>query len=218
MGGTRKQFRLLGDQPLLVQTLRVFDRHPRVARIVVAVPPPDVELVRSLLFNAPLLDAPAVVPGGESRSLSVQAGLAALDSSIDIVLIHDAVRPFLAPRFIDAVIDAAAEHGGASLTIPVADSLRRSADGWFGEPVERSDAFQVQTPQGFRRELLQDAMNRAASSRQAEYTDDASMAIAAGYPVHMVAGSTFNYKITTEEDWRMASLLWKPWNEAEGGS
>lgn len=205
MGGERKQFRLLGDAPLLVQTLRAFDGHPALALLVVAVPPGEEAHVEEALHAYGLETPLVVVAGGATRQASVQQGLAVLPGEIDYVLVHDAVRPFVSRSLVDRCLEAARQHGAAVPAVPVADTVRRADAGVFGETVARDGLYLVQTPQAFRRCWLDDAQ---AASDPAIATDDATLVQAAGYAVHLLDGERRNFKVTTPEDWTLAQALW----------
>lgn len=206
LGGERKQDRLLGDAPLLVQTLRRFDAHTEVDGLVVAVPVGEGEAFRRQLpvfgFQKPLI----VVEGGASRRASVARALTALPDAVGYVLVHDAVRPFVTNELISSVIAATRTHGAAVPAVPVADTVRRADGGVFGETVPRDGLYLVQTPQGFRRDWLERAYTLDAPD--AEITDDAALVQQAGYSVHLVPGEAHNFKITTPGDWALARLLW----------
>lgn len=145
------------------------------------------------------------VPGGATRQDSVRAGLEALAADPpDIVLVHDAARPFIPPGTIAALVAALAGHGGAIPAAPVADTLKRRRDGVVAATVDRTGLFRAQTPQGFRFALLLE-LHRAAA---AGATDDAAVLEAAGYAVALVAGHEDNIKITWPEDLaRMERIL-----------
>jgi len=145
------------------------------------------------------------VPGGATRQDSVRAGLEALAADPpDIVLVHDAARPFIPPGTIAALVAALAGHGGAIPAAPVADTLKRGRDGVVAATVDRTGLFRAQTPQGFRFALLLE-LHRAAA---AGATDDAAVLEAAGYAVALVAGHEDNIKITWPEDLaRMERIL-----------
>ncbi len=207
MGGAPKQYRPLGGAPVLAQTLRRFGAHPAVRVLVVAVPAPDVEAVAGMLEVAGLGAEVRVVAGGVSRQQSVAHALAVLPEGVEVVLVHDAVRPFVTSVLVDAVIDEARAHGAAVPAIPVADTLRHADGETFGGTVPRDGLFLVQTPQGFRRALLDAAYARAAL----EATDDAALVQALGHVVHLVPGDRANLKLTTPDDWVLAQALWNVW-------
>jgi len=208
MGGTPKQFLLLGGSTILVRTLDTFERHPRIDSLVVAVHPDSVEGFADALRREGIHKTLEVVAGGSSRQESVAAALDVLPDSVNIVLVHDAVRPFLPSDRITAVIDAVREHGAAALAIPLTDTLRRGANGIFGRSMDRSELYCMQTPQGFRRDWFEEAHERA---RQEGYsaTDDVALVERLGREVRMVEGTSTNIKITTPADWALAKALWE---------
>lgn len=210
MGGTRKQYRTLGDRPLLVQVLLVFERHPSVGHVVVVAPEDQVQDVSDRLQASGTDTLTAVVRGGSSRQVSVRHGLQAVPDPADIVLVHDAVRPFVSGEEVHEVIEAVWHTGAAALAVPVADTLRQGRDHEFGDTVDRTDLYQMQTPQGFRRDWLEEAHRRAASDDVAA-TDDVELVQRQDRPVQIVEGSRRNFKITTPEDWELAQKLWDGW-------
>ncbi|HKL89477.1 MAG TPA: 2-C-methyl-D-erythritol 4-phosphate cytidylyltransferase [Salinibacter sp.] len=211
LGGVRKQFRTLGDRPLLVQVLLVFERHPTVGHLVVAVPEDHVREVSDRLQSEGLSKLTAVVSGGDARQSSVRNALRAVPAPVEVVLVHDAVRPFVQTQEVQRVIDAARTHGAASLAMPVADTLREAEDNTFGETVPRDGLYRMQTPQGFRRAWLEEAHRQAAEADGTLATDDVGLVQRAGRSVHCVQGHRRNFKITTKGDWTLAQQLWGPW-------
>ena len=211
LGGVRKQFRTLGDRPLLVQVLLVFEQHPAVGHLVVAVPEEHVREVSDRLQSEGLSKLTAVVSGGDSRQSSVRNALRAVPAPVEVVLVHDAVRPFVKAREVQRVIDGVRTHGAASLAMPVADTLRQAEDDTFGETVPRNGLCRMQTPQGFRRAWLEEAHRMAVEADDAPATDDVGRVQRAGRAVHCVHGHRRNFKITTKGDWTMAQQLWGPW-------
>jgi 2-C-methyl-D-erythritol 4-phosphate cytidylyltransferase len=182
--------------------------------VVVAAPPSEVDTVTGRLRAAGITKLSAVVSGGDSRHASVRHALRAVPRSIGVVLVHDAVRPFVPSSAIQSVVAAVYEHGAAALAIPVADTLRReSDDGWFGDTVSRSRLVRMQTPQGFRHDWLAEAHRAAAASDAEPSTDDVDLVQRLGHAVRIVNGSPRNFKITTPGDWRLAQQLWADWSE-----
>jgi 2-C-methyl-D-erythritol 4-phosphate cytidylyltransferase len=220
LGGERKQFRTLGDRPLLVQVLLQFDRHPRIGHLVVAVPDAHAEAVRDRLRAEELHALSAVVSGGETREASVRHALRAVPPSVEVVLVHDAVRPFVRRQEITTVVQATREHGAAAPALPVADTLRHATDGAFGETVPRDGLYRMQTPQGFRRSWLEEAHRAADAAAGAAATDDVGLVQRTGRPVHLVRGHRRNFKITRPGDWQLAQALWSAQSSgsAEGSS
>lgn len=209
-GAPAKQFRLLAGAPVLVRALQAFLRHPRVGPAVVVVPAGEEAATRDLLA-AHAAEA-TVVAGGPHRQASVQEGVRALPDSVEVVLVHDAVRPFIPASVITAVTDAALTHGAAAAAVRVADTLRGGGDGpLFGETVPREGLWAMQTPQGARRDWL---FRAAANAAGHVATDEVGLLQRAGHPVWIVEGDTRNVKITRPSDWRLAEALWATWEDA----
>lgn len=200
---TPKQFLDLGGVPILVATVRHFARHPEVRAIVVAVPEAHVGRARRLL--SPLLGHRplSVVPGGPTRQASVERALHEVASDIEIVVVHDAVRPFVSRALIDAVLAAARAHGAAICARPIAETVKRVSGEFVVATEDRSGLWAVQTPQAFRAALLREAHEKAARDGVLG-TDDAMLVERLGHRVRVVPGHEDNIKITTPADLRLA--------------
>ncbi|HQT88583.1 MAG TPA: 2-C-methyl-D-erythritol 4-phosphate cytidylyltransferase [Acidiphilium sp.] len=203
-GPVPKQYRLLGDRSILARTVAALQAHPQIDRVQVVIHRDDRALYEAAVAG---LDLAEPVLGGASRQDSVRAGLEAIAAwSPELVLIHDSVRPLVAAAVISGVI-AALETGPAAMAgVPVADTLKRVAEGVVTETVERQGLWRAQTPQGFRFAGIL-AAHRALAASGREMTDDGMIAEAAGMAVAMVPGDERNFKITTEADLRLAELL-----------
>ncbi|HKB08565.1 MAG TPA: 2-C-methyl-D-erythritol 4-phosphate cytidylyltransferase [Candidatus Polarisedimenticolia bacterium] len=206
-----KAFLLLRGVSLLERSVGVFLSHPRVNRIVAAVPDP--EAAARLL--GPLAGRVALVPGGATRQDSVLAALRSLTPAPDeIILVHDAARPLVTPEIIDAVIAAAADSGAAVPAIATTDTVRQvAADGVVEATLPRERLRLAQTPQGFRGGLLREAYDRAERDGFTG-TDDAALVERAGHRIRLVDGSANNFKITTPIDLALAEAILA--REAEG--
>lgn len=213
--GTAKQYRPVGGRPLIRWALDPFLSHPRITTVQPVVHRDHIETFAAIAPASGKL-RPAVV-GGASRQASTLAGLDALaDEAPDIVLIHDAARPFVRHTMIDAVI-AAIESGvdGAAPGHAVSDTLRRldgiAADTrTLGDPVARDGLLALQTPQGFRFDKIFAAHRAAAADRADMATDDTTLASAFGLDIVAVPGSADNFKVTFPEDFdRMDAMLLK---------
>jgi 2-C-methyl-D-erythritol 4-phosphate cytidylyltransferase len=212
MGGEPKQQRLLGGAPLVVQTLRAFARHPAVGALVVVVPPFALDPFRWMLAQHGVVAA--VTPGGATRQDSVARGLAAVPEGTEHVLVHDAVRPFVAADRITAVVEAVRAAGAAALAVPVADTLRRVEGEAFGTVVEREGVWRMQTPQGARLDWLREA--HAAAARDGfTGTDEVALLQRAGRRVRLVEGDARNLKLTHPADWALAEALWERWEDGD---
>jgi 2-C-methyl-D-erythritol 4-phosphate cytidylyltransferase len=215
-GAVLKQYRELGGIPMLLRALRPFTAHPDVAHTVVALPPADAAAPPSWLADM-LGGALSVVAGGARRSDSVAHALAALPGACTIVLVHDAARPFVERTTIDDVIAVARRGEGAVPAIPIGDTLKESTEPAAHESadqdlprvsrtVSRERLWRAQTPQGFPRALLEEAHSRARHDGL-DATDDAMLVEYLGAPVRLLPGSPRNFKLTTDEDWRIAERL-----------
>lgn len=194
----------LGETTLLHLALRPFERLG--LPVLVAAPPEALACVREAL--PPEV---TVIAGGESRQETVAALLAA--SEAEVVLVHDAARPFLPEAALLGVLALAWATGAASAALPVADTL---IDAESGATVPRERLRAVQTPQGFRRALLMEAHARAREAGVSA-TDDAALVRRLGHPVALSPGSAWLFKVTTPDDYRIAQLLEPAWRrELEG--
>ena len=193
-----KQLLDLGGTTVMRRAIAAFDAHPRVDRIVVVLP---AELVPGAASIIGVTARPCgIAAGGERRQDSVRLGLAALEHDVDLVLVHDAARPFVSAGLIDRVIDRARDTGAAVPAVPARDTVKHvdPAARVVRATLRRGDIWLAQTPQGFRREVLSEAVALGADS--AEATDEAMLAERAGHTVAIVEGDPENVKITTPED------------------
>ena len=194
-----KQLLQLGGRTILQRAIDAFRSHPGVAEVIVALPEAIVAAPPSWLEGV------RVVAGGARRQDSVANAFAAIADDTEIVMIHDAARPFVSADVISRAIDAAAIHGAAIVALPVSDTVKRvvredgaSGGGVITETLPRDEIFLAQTPQAFRRDVLGAAI--AAGRGSATATDEAMLAERAGHRVHVVVGDAANVKITTAAD------------------
>jgi 2-C-methyl-D-erythritol 4-phosphate cytidylyltransferase len=206
IGGLPKQFRTLAGVPMLLRALRPFAAHPLVGHIVVVLAPADAAAPPEWLATL-AGGSLSIVAGGAERTDSVAAGIAALPSSCRVVLVHDAARPFVGADTVQAVIAAAAGGTAAIAAVPVSDTLKEAAAGSTAilRTVPRERIWRAQTPQGFPRQVIEEAHRRAASEGVVA-TDDAALVERTGAVVHLVADSPRNFKITTADDLLLAEL------------
>ncbi len=201
-GGVPKQYRPVGGTPVLRRTVQAFSRHDAVAGVCTVIHPDDRPLYDDAVAGLPVMDP---VSGGATRQQSVCNGLERLAAEApDIVLIHDAARPFVAPGVIDRVIAGARGAGAAIAALPVVDTLKRADGGAISQTVDRTGLWRAQTPQGFDFAGILAAHRRAAGG---DLSDDAAVAEAAGMTVQVVHGGEDNFKITTEGDFDRAEAL-----------
>ena len=209
LGGARpKQFLELRDVPLIIHTLRQFERCQEINEVITVLPAEDTAGFESLTKQFELKKAGRIVSGGTSRAQSVRNGLNAINDS-DIVAVHDGVRPFVTPDEIDRTVVAAREKGAAVITAPVADTIKRVHDGRIVETVSRAELRRALTPQCFRFAILKRAYETLDELESAgiEITDDSLLVERLGVEVVTVEGSARNIKITKEEDLALAETI-----------
>ena len=205
-GALPKQFRRIAGETLLEHALSAFAEAPKVAFVQPVIRPEDLALVRTLTSGMNIL---APVSGGPTRQASVRAGLEALlPRSPDIVLIHDAARPFASANLIARAIEAAEKTGAAIPALPVTDTVKRvDKAGMVEATLDRNSIRLVQTPQAFAFPALLEAHQRAAAQGRNDFTDDAALAEWAGMKVSVFAGEPGNIKLTTPEDFARADAI-----------
>lgn len=178
-----------------------------MSEIILVVAAEEMERARRLIAAGPPRVTEKVVPGGAERRDSVWQGLREVSAGTDIVLVHDAARPFISHRVIDACIAAVRRHGAAVVARPLADTVKRATpEGDVKATLARDRLWGAQTPQGFRYRLLFDAYQRAVAEDW-PVTDDAGVVERAGHRVHLVEGEVVNFKITCPEDLALAERL-----------
>lgn len=204
--GGPKQFRPIAGVPMLLRAVRPFLARRDVGRVVVTLPAGIAEQPPGWLQEL-LGERVSGVTGGATRADSVRAGLRGLGELPPVVLVHDAARPFVDAATIGAVIEHARSGVGAVAAVPMGDTVKDvSDDGRVVRTVARIRLWRAQTPQGFPGAML--AAGYAAWPADAPPpTDDAEAVERAGFPVAVVAGSAFNLKVTTEDDWRLAEAM-----------
>jgi len=206
LGAARpKQLLEIGGRSVVRRSVDAFDASPRVDAIVVTAPPdlaaPDA------LGLAGTVKPCRVVAGGARRQDSVANGFDAIGPDADLVVVHDAARPFVTADLIARTIDAAAESGAAIAAVMSRDTVKRAGGDrrFVDETLPRETVFLAQTPQAFRRAVLRDAVELGRQGVEA--TDEAALAERAGHRVRLVEGDAGNIKITTPEDLAVARAL-----------
>jgi 2-C-methyl-D-erythritol 4-phosphate cytidylyltransferase/2-C-methyl-D-erythritol 2,4-cyclodiphosphate synthase len=200
-GGSRpKQFLSVGGRPVLERSVAAFLEHRLVDELVVVLPPELVgEPIGYLLHTSKPV---RVVAGGPRRRDSVAQGFRAISDRTDVVVVHDAARPFASAELVERTIAAAAESGAALAAMPASDTVKLAEGGFVRSTLPRESIFLAQTPQAFRRHVLS-----AALEIEGDATDEAELAERAGHLVRLVEGETTNIKITTSHDLAMAEAI-----------
>ncbi len=204
-GEVPKQYRVIAGKTVLAHAHEALASHDAIDGVVVVVAAGQQDLAQALLGE----DVQVVV-GADSRRGSVHAGLEAIAAAggADIVLIHDAARPFLPPVVVDRLLDALMDKDGAIPILPVADTLVRGADGFMENTVDRAQLHRVQTPQAFRFPAILAAHRTWDTAHDA--TDDAQILRACGHDVILVQGDERLNKLTYEQDFSRVQALLAP--------
>lgn len=200
-GNTPKQYLTIGNLPLLVYSLQIFQELEEIGEVILSVPAADREYCwRKIVQPFGLEKVTKVVAGGARRQDSVRNGLAAISDRPDGILVHDGVRPFIDQVMVRKVIDCAGKTGAAVVAMPIHDTVKRvDPSGIIQETLKREELWQIQTPQVFRYDWLVEA-HQQAQEHQWDVTDDAALIERMGYPVSVVEGSCFNIKVTKPDD------------------
>ena len=187
-----KQYRLLGDRPVLAHAVDALTSHPRIDAVRVVVGAGQEEMAQVALGSR---DVGTLITGGKERADSVRAGLAAIGDGV--VLVHDAARPFCPPAVIDRLLDALERHDGAVPVLAIADTIAK-ARGTVDAMVDRTALVRIQTPQAFHVEDLLYAYGEAGKRAP---TDESTVMVEAGLKVATVEGDPMLDKLTTPADW-----------------
>ncbi len=207
-GKVKKQFLPLKGKPIIIHTLQRFEHCPDVDEIVVAVPESDVVEIEELLSKYRIHKVSKAISGGLKRQDSVFNALRLITpGDSDIILVHDAVRPFIDSKKISQVIKACKEFDAAVVAVQPKDTIRRSTGGgFFDQTVDRTALWLVQTPQAFKAKLLIRAFDKARKDKFYS-TDEAALVERLGTKARIVEGSYDNIKITTQEDLELGALI-----------
>ena len=203
-----KQFLTLGDVPLLVHALQIFEFSSNISEIILVVPEDDCDYCReNIVRSYGLKKISRIVGGGRRRQDSVLNGVQVTNPTSDIVVVHDAVRPFVTERMIADVVETAQKHGAAIVAIPVRDTVKRvNFDGLIEETLSREQLWAAQTPQAFQRDILLRAHEQGETDG-VDATDDAFLVERMGLSVSVVQGSFHNIKVTRPEDLQMGQAI-----------
>jgi len=204
---TNKNFLELCGEPILLRTLKTFSKSARVTNLIVVVAAEEVSAVEKILSSATELKPYKIVVGGSERQYSIANGLKFVPDDAEIILVHDAARPLVTLRTIEKVIDAAKNFGGAIAAVPEKNTIKVvDAENFVKSTPPRSELVAVQTPQGFRKEILFRAYEQAEVDNFLG-TDDASLVERIGGKVKIVWSDYKNIKITTPEDVKIAEAI-----------
>ena len=205
--GVRKQYRILGDRPVLARTLSLFHKRPEIDNIVLVVPEADRSFCRNMIIEPSHLEEKTeLVSGGSCRQESVYNGLQAAGGDCSIVLIHDAVRPFASARLIAESMAGAVKYGACIAAVRARDTLKVVRNNTIRQTLSRDEVWMAQTPQAFQYDIIMKA-HETAREKRFKGTDDAALVEHSGIEVHVIEGDARNIKITLPEDLEIAEAL-----------
>jgi 2-C-methyl-D-erythritol 4-phosphate cytidylyltransferase len=204
----------VNSQPLVIYCLNTLSSHPYIKDIIVVVNPKNLKDIRHKIRQYRIGKIKDIVLGGRLRQDSVMKGLKAIDSRTELVLIHDAVRPFIDKEMISSAIKATKICGAAIVAVPVKATIKKAvscqlsavSQGRVEKTLDRKNLWEAQTPQVFKKDLILKAYKKFGNMG---VTDDASLVEKLGRQVKVVMGSYFNIKITTPEDLVLAEAIAK---------
>ena len=209
---TKKPFALLDNRPVWMHSAERFLKRPEVKQVILVVSPDDREtFLRKFGANIAFLEL-ELADGGKERFHSVENGLKKIQKEIDFVAVHDAARPCISELWIDNVFEAAIQHGAAILAAPITGTIKRAKKAgkngketyWVEETVSREHLWEAQTPQVFRKALLEKAYAERAGFPA---TDDAQLVQRIGQEIQIVPCDRMNIKITTKADIKLAERI-----------
>jgi 2-C-methyl-D-erythritol 4-phosphate cytidylyltransferase len=201
--GRPKQFLPLADKTVVEFAIDAFLSIEEIEKVILVMTPEDIKEHGAKFASARV----EIVKSGETRMVSVRNGFAAVPEDIEVVAVHDGARPLITPEIIKAVLEEAYESGAAIAAVPVKDTLKKvtTKQLWISSTPVRSSFWAAQTPQCYRRELLEDALAKFPLDNQA--TDESQLVEKSGRQVKVVPASYENFKITTPEDLTMAEAI-----------
>ena len=208
MGGINKILMPLGESNVVGYSMLAFEQTPDITEIIVVTKPEYFDVIRAEAEKLGITKLKHLTEGGETRQKSVMQGLRLVAKESQYVAIHDGARPLVKPAYIAETIKDARVFGGATLGVPVKDTIKIVDDGLIIDTPHRPSLWITQTPQVFRKRLYFEAVD-FAEEHGLDFTDDCQLVEAIGGKVFMTRGDYTNIKITTPEDQAIAEVLLK---------
>lgn len=203
-GIKEKPFVKLSSKPLLTYALDALNKSPHIDRIILVVAKKLIKKSYNLVKRYNIKKVDSIIPGGKTRSDSVERGLRAVSKGDDYVFIHDGVRPFLDKALIEKCIKAVKRFSACSVCVPVKPTIKKAKSKFILKTLKRNLLWEAQTPQVFRRDII---LRAYKNRRIGSATDDSSLVEKRGFKVAIVRGTYRNIKITTKEDLLLARAL-----------
>ena len=206
MGGINKILMPLGESSVIGVCMTAFQNCEDIAEIIVVTKPENFDIIKETAQKHEISKLSHVTEGGDTRQQSVMQGLKLVSKDADYIAVHDGARPLVKPEHIAKVIQDARVFGGATLGVPVKDTIKMVDDGLITDTPPRSSLYITQTPQVFRKRLYFEAVD-FAMEHGLDFTDDCQLMEAIGGKIYMTIGDYTNIKITTPEDRAIAEVL-----------
>ena len=206
MGGMNKILMPLGERLVIGVTMQAFEKCESVSEIIIVARESDIPAIRQEAEKAGISKLKACTTGGETRQKSVINGMKCISGNTELIAIHDGARPLVKPEYIEKTIKDASVFGGATLGVPVKDTIKMVEDGLITDTPPRKFLYITQTPQVFKRNLYFEGIDFALE-HGLDFTDDCQLVEAIGGKVYMTTGDYTNIKITTPEDIKIAEIL-----------
>jgi 2-C-methyl-D-erythritol 4-phosphate cytidylyltransferase len=203
-----KQFVLLDNKPVIIHTIEKFYL-PQITGIIIVVPEEHVDLTGKLVKDYSIKKIEKIIPGGETRQGSSFNAITCMDfDDSDILIFHDAARPFIDHNIIINCIEETRQNGAAGVYVRSTDTITEIKSGFVKAVPKRENLYNTQTPQAFNYDIIKEA-HELALSKNSNPTDDVQLVISAGYKVKAVEGDYSNIKITSQSDLEQAEIILK---------
>ena len=206
MGGVNKILMPLGERLVIGVTMLAFEKCESVSEIIIVARENDIPAIQKEAENAGISKLKTCTTGGATRQKSVINGMKCISENTELIAIHDGARPLVKPEYIEKTIKDASVFGGATLGVPVKDTIKMVEDGLITDTPPRKFLYITQTPQIFKRNLYFEGIDFALE-HNLDFTDDCQLIEAIGGKIYMTAGDYTNIKITTPEDIKIAEIL-----------
>jgi len=206
MGGVNKILLPLGDRLVIGVTMQAFQKCESVSEIIIVAREADIPAIQAEAEAAGITKLKTCTTGGDTRQASVINGVKCISKETELIAVHDGARPLVKPEHIERTIKDASVFGGATLGVPVKDTIKTVSDGLITDTPPRKSLYITQTPQVFRRSLYFEGIDFALE-HGLDFTDDCQLVEAIGGKVAMTTGDYTNIKITTPEDIKLAEVM-----------
>lgn len=206
MGGINKILMPLGERLVIGVTMQAFEKCESISEIIIVARESDFPAIYEEAKNAGITKLKKCTAGGSTRQESVINGVKCISSDSEMIAIHDGARPLVKPEYIEKTIKDASIFGGATLGVPVKDTIKMVEDGLITDTPPRKFLYITQTPQVFKRKIYFEGIDFALE-HGLDFTDDCQLVEAIGSKVYMTTGDYTNIKITTPEDINIAKIL-----------